>query len=62
MEGKTNWEISKRVGCSASTIKTHLQHIYAKLGVTGRAKGARCGLAAQQRRGAPAFAMQTELL
>ncbi|WP_426101715.1 helix-turn-helix domain-containing protein [Massilia sp. TSP1-1-2] len=54
MEGKTNWEISKRVGCSASTIKTHLQHIYAKLGVTGRAKAAAlwaCRAAAPRRPG-----------
>jgi transcriptional regulator EpsA len=39
-EGKTNWEIAQILNCSATTVKTHLQRIFAKMGVHSRAKAA----------------------
>jgi|APCry1669193181_1035450.scaffolds.fasta_scaffold00443_13 DNA-binding NarL/FixJ family response regulator len=35
-QGKTNYEASVILGISAATVKKHLEHIYAKLGVEGR--------------------------
>jgi len=34
--GLTNPEIGKRLFMSRSTVKTHLAHVYAKLGVANR--------------------------
>jgi predicted ATPase/class 3 adenylate cyclase/DNA-binding CsgD family transcriptional regulator len=34
--GRTNAEVATRLGMSSSTVKTHLEHIYAKLGVHRR--------------------------
>jgi transcriptional regulator EpsA len=39
-EGKTNWEIAHIVNCSPTTVKTHLQRIFAKMNVPNRAKAA----------------------
>jgi DNA-binding CsgD family transcriptional regulator len=44
-EGLTNQAIATRLVMSANTVKTHLSHIYAKLGVSGRS-----GLAAERAR------------
>jgi DNA-binding NarL/FixJ family response regulator len=35
-EGRSNREIAEALYITPSTVKTHLEHIYAKLGVTGR--------------------------
>lgn len=35
-EGRTNAEISRRLGITLNTVKTHLAHIYAKLGAANR--------------------------
>ena len=35
-EGKTNREIAARLHLSVSTIETHLEHIYPKLGISSR--------------------------
>jgi len=35
-QGKTNFEAAIILGISAATVKKHLEHIYAKLGVEGR--------------------------
>ena len=35
-EGLTNAVIAERLYISANTVKTHLSHIYHKLGVNGR--------------------------
>ena len=37
-EGLTNRQIADRMFVSAETVKTHLSHVYAKLGVRGRAQ------------------------
>jgi putative two-component system response regulator len=42
--GKTNPEIAQILGSKTFTIKTHVQRIYGKLGVTGRVGLARLGL------------------
>ena len=34
---KSNKEIGSMLGCSDKTVKKHLEHIYAKLGVQSRA-------------------------
>jgi DNA-binding CsgD family transcriptional regulator len=39
--GATNAEISKSLNVSVNTVKTHLQHLCAKLGVNNRGKLAR---------------------
>ena len=36
-EGLTNRELGRRLHISEATVKTHLAHIYAKLGVDSRA-------------------------
>ena len=35
-DGMTNPEIAARLFMSRSTVKTHLSHVYAKLGVANR--------------------------
>ena len=37
-EGLTNPEIGARLFIGRGTVKTHLSHVYTKLGVTGRAE------------------------
>ena len=37
-EGLTNPEIGERLFMARSTVKTHLSHVFAKLGVTSRAE------------------------
>lgn len=46
-EGLTNPEIASRLFVSRATVKTHLHHVYGKLGVTNRAELA--SLATRQR-------------
>jgi DNA-binding NarL/FixJ family response regulator len=36
VEGRNNPEIGARLFMSRSTVKTHLSHVYAKLGVANR--------------------------
>jgi DNA-binding CsgD family transcriptional regulator len=36
-EGRTNAEIGQRLFISVNTVKKHLTHVYARLGVDGRA-------------------------
>ena len=45
VDGLTNPEIGARLFMSRSTVKTHLSHVYAKLGVANRTE-----LAALERR------------
>jgi two-component system, NarL family, response regulator DegU len=56
--GKSNREISKELHLSLSTVKTHLEHIFFKLGVNDRAqavlKAAELDLLAEPRRSRPA--------
>jgi DNA-binding CsgD family transcriptional regulator len=40
--GKSNREIAGHMGISGETVKTHLQHIFRKLGVDNRTAAARC--------------------
>ena len=40
VKGKTNRDIGDILGCSAATVKKHLEHIYAKLGVETRTAAA----------------------
>jgi DNA-binding CsgD family transcriptional regulator len=35
-QGKSNYEAAVILNISAATVKKHLEHIYAKLGVEGR--------------------------
>jgi DNA-binding CsgD family transcriptional regulator len=35
-ERKSNWDISRIVGCTDGTLKKHLQHVFHKLGVENR--------------------------
>ncbi len=53
-QGKTNYEAAIILGISAATVKKHLEHIYAKLGVEGRNPAARQALEALSRPGAKA--------
>lgn len=41
-EGLTNKQISARLCISAATVRTHLEHIYDKLGVRTRAGAVGC--------------------
>ena len=34
--GHTNTQIGRRLGISEGTVRTHLEHIYGKLGVSSR--------------------------
>ena len=38
VDGLTNAQIAQRLLMSRSTVKTHLEHIFAKLGVSSRAE------------------------
>lgn len=40
-EGSTNRAIARRLGIGEATVKTHLAHVYEKLGVTDRASAVR---------------------
>lgn len=40
-EGRTNRAIATRLGIGEATVKTHLMHVYEKLGVTDRASAVR---------------------
>lgn len=35
-EGCTNGQIARRMGLSEGTVRTHLNHVYARLGVASR--------------------------
>jgi DNA-binding NarL/FixJ family response regulator len=39
--GKSNGDIGRLIHCSEGTVKKHLQHIFAKLGVETRTSAAR---------------------
>ena len=39
-QGLTNKEIARRMGISPKTVGNHVEHLYAKLGVTNRAGAA----------------------
>ena len=43
MAGKTNREIAERLNINVGTVKRHLNHIYAKLGVSNRTEAAVAG-------------------
>jgi DNA-binding NarL/FixJ family response regulator len=49
-EGLTNPQIAERLVVSANTVKTHLQHVFTKVGVSTRAELA--GAAVARRNGA----------
>jgi DNA-binding NarL/FixJ family response regulator len=38
--GKSNREIARELHCSVSTVKTHLEHVFSKLGVNDRTQAA----------------------
>ncbi len=44
VEGKTNKEIAKKLVVSSLTVKTHVQHIIRKLGVSDRTQAAVCAV------------------
>jgi DNA-binding NarL/FixJ family response regulator len=44
VEGKTNKEIAKNLVVSSLTVKTHVQHIIRKLGVSDRTQAAVCAV------------------
>ena len=44
VQGKTNFEAAIVLNISAATVKKHLEHIYAKLGVEGRNAASLCAL------------------
>jgi DNA-binding CsgD family transcriptional regulator len=52
-EGLTNPQIGERMFISRATVKTHLEHVYAKLGVNGRTELA-AAATARQREASPA--------
>jgi DNA-binding NarL/FixJ family response regulator len=43
MAGKTNQEIAELLNINVGTVKRHLNHIYAKLGVSNRTEAAVAG-------------------
>jgi DNA-binding NarL/FixJ family response regulator len=43
-QGKANWAIGKILDLSSATVRKHLQHIYAKLGVENRTAAALCAV------------------
>lgn len=45
--GHTNTQIARRLGISEGTVRTHLEHIFAKLGVTSRAAAVTATLSAR---------------
>jgi DNA-binding CsgD family transcriptional regulator len=47
--GATNAEAALHLGCGERTIEKHLEHVYAKLGVSGRLAAVRAFEAAQRR-------------
>jgi DNA-binding CsgD family transcriptional regulator len=47
-QGHTNTQIARRLGISEGTVRTHLEHVFARLGVTNRTSAAlAAGVAAQ---------------
>jgi DNA-binding CsgD family transcriptional regulator len=44
-QGRSNYAIGVLLGCSEGTVKKHLEHIYAKLGVWNRTEAAAQALA-----------------
>jgi DNA-binding CsgD family transcriptional regulator len=49
MAGQTNPEIAERLLMSRGTVKTHLEHVFAKTGCRNRAEVAVAALRQQQR-------------
>lgn len=43
-KGRTNQEIAQQLGVKVGTVKTHLESIYMKLGVSSRTDAVRCAL------------------
>ena len=53
IEGRSNKEISHRLGIAVVTVSLHLRNIYRKLQVKGRTQAVRRGLELRQRPPAP---------
>ena len=45
-QGHTNTQIARRLGISEGTVRTHLEHVFARLGVTNRTSAASAASAA----------------